>query len=303
MTVPTSNCFLTLSNGTKIPALAYGTGTSWFVGASANDRTVDQVDRKCVDAVKEALYAGFRHIDTAEIYGTELEVGVALSEFMKETNTPRSEIYVTTKVYSNISNIPLALENSLKRLGPAVEYVDLYLIHSPFWDKTKETFKGAWEKMEGLLEGGKVKSIGVSNYRVKDLEELKTFAKVMPACNQIEYNPYLQGRDIKSFCDQHQIIIEAYTPLGPLTAFATAGPLASAVLSEIGSKYGNLSPSQVLVLWCLQKGNVVVTTTGKKERMKEYLSAQKKVLEKEDMEKIDSYDMGCRKYWVKDFAQ
>jgi diketogulonate reductase-like aldo/keto reductase len=121
-----------------------------------------------------------------QIYGTELEVGLALKEYMDETKTPRSSIYLTTKVYPQIANIPLAMEQSLDRLGPAVEgYVDLYLIHAPFWDKSTVTLKEAWEKMEGLVKDGKTRSIGVSNFRVEDLDEIESFATIPVAVNQV----------------------------------------------------------------------------------------------------------------------
>ncbi|KAJ3099486.1 hypothetical protein HDU96_010696 [Phlyctochytrium bullatum] len=302
---------VTFSNGHVVPAVAYGTGTKWFAGVKANDRAEDAANPALVQSIVDALRAGVRHIDTAEMYGTELECGLAIAQFLKESGLKRSDIYLTTKVYANIDNIPLALDKSLERLGSAVEgYVDLYLIHSPFWDKAKESFEGAWKKMEACLESGKTKAIGVSNYRQVDFEELFKFAKHPPVCNQIEYNPYLQSRSLKTYSDAKGITTAAYAPLGPLTHFASHGTLQALTpkINEARTARGapTLTEAQLLLLWSLRQKAIAVTTTAKVERMTEFFEVQMGALQLTDEEvaQVDALGEGVelRRFWVKEFA-
>ncbi|KAI8855260.1 NADP-dependent oxidoreductase domain-containing protein [Chytridium lagenaria] len=284
MTVFENLTTVTLSNGKIVPSLAYGTGTKWYVGVKGNERSIEEVNPDLVKAVVDALRSGFRHIDIAEMYGNELEVGVALSQFFKESGLKRSDVFITTKVYANIENIPKAIDDSLARLGPAIDgYVDLYLIHSPFWDKSKVSFVDAWKKMEDVADSGKAKSIGVSNYRIQDFEEIFKFARIKPVCNQIEYNPYLQDIPLKSFSDANGITTAAYAPLGPLTHYAQEGTVQT-ILDRLNAarrerNAPEISHTQWLLLWTLGQKGIAVTTTARKERMEEIISIQRRTVE------------------------
>ncbi|KAJ3307686.1 hypothetical protein HDU76_004441 [Blyttiomyces sp. JEL0837] len=293
-----------LNSGLPVPVIAYGTGTKWYAGPSGNDRTIDQISRELVDAIKKALYQGFIHIDTAEVYGNEMEVGVALSEFLKETGVPRSDIFITTKVYPGIADVTKAMEDSLKRLGPAVEgYVDLYLIHAPFWDKSKATLQEAWQKMEGLVSAGKTRSIGVSNFRIQDFEEIAKFSRIPPSCNQIEFHPYLQAVELTTYMKQHNIRPAAYGPLTPITFSQIQNNKVKDVVERIAKSKGNgVTEGQVLQAWSLKMGYIVVTTSAKEERMKEYLKVQGVELSDKEVEEICEAGKGqeIRKFWTKE---
>ncbi|KAJ3210487.1 hypothetical protein HDU67_005252 [Dinochytrium kinnereticum] len=316
MTIDTSKPYggittVTFSNGQIVPSVAYGTGTKWFAGIKGNDKTLEELNPDLVNSILEALRAGFRHIDTAEMYGTELEVGAALTQFFKETGLKRTDVYITTKVYYHIDDIPKALDSSLARLGPSVEgYVDLYLIHSPFWDKSKQSFEGAWKLMEECLDSGKVKAIGTSNYRVQDFEEIFKFARIKPVCNQIEYNPYLQNPSLKTFSDANGITTAAYAPLGPLTHHAQNGTLQSTADSINATRRSKglpeLTHSQLLLLWSLNQGAIAVTTTSKKERMLEFLDVQNggASVDAGEVALVTSNTeaLELRRFWAKEFA-
>ncbi|KAJ3101188.1 hypothetical protein HDU97_001600 [Phlyctochytrium planicorne] len=300
---------ITLSNGLVAPSIAFGTGTKWFAGVKGNEKSEEDVNQELVTSIFNALKAGFRHIDTAEVYGTEKEVGLAVTQFLKESGLKRSDLFITTKVYPHIDNITSALDASLERLGPSVEgYVDLYLIHAPFWDKTKETLEGAWKKMEAAVDAKKTKAIGVSNFRIVDFDEVFKFAKIKPVCNQIEYNPYLQDSALKSYSDANGITTAAYAPLGPLTHFSSNGTYQQfyETLQKKGGPIASISQSQLLLLWVLHKRGIAVTTTAKPERLKEFLDIQELVgkVPADVFDALEEATLGLslRKFWSKEFA-
>ncbi|KAJ3078248.1 hypothetical protein HDU99_000687, partial [Rhizoclosmatium hyalinum] len=183
---------ITLNDGTNIPKLAYGTGTKW--GKRANNLPPDEINGELVDSILNALRIGFTHIDTAEWYGTEPEVGLAVGLYLKETGKPRSSVFITTKIAPPPTNVKESFEKSLKKLGPSLEgYVDLYLIHAPFWDysspESTVPIKKVWNDLEELVEAKKIRSIGVSNWRIEDLNAiLATDPKIKPSVNQIEFH-------------------------------------------------------------------------------------------------------------------
>jgi 2-dehydropantolactone reductase len=224
-------------------------------------------------------------------------VGAAI----KESGIPRKDIFLTTKIFTNIGNPEQALSDSLKRLE--VDYVDLYLVHAPFFSKATHgiDLKEAWQAVETLHDKGLAKNIGVSNFRVQDLEELLSFARLTPAVNQIEFNPYLQSPDLVSFCRKHGIVVEAYSPLAPLTV-KPGGPV-DPVIEEIAKKY-NKSTGQVLLRWTAQLGVIPVTTSGKETRQKEQLSIDSFELTEEEVKKIQEAGSALhfRKYWGKQFG-
>ena len=182
-----------LNNGVEIPALGLGV---FRASASAETRR----------AVRWALDHGYRHIDTARIYGNEADVGAAT----KATSVPRDQIFVTTKLWNDDHGYDTALralEGSLERLS--LDYVDLYLIHWPVEGERRDS----WRALERAFADGRARAIGVSNYIVPHLRELLGHAKVAPHVNQIELSPFLQRRDTCAMCKEHNIVIEAYSPL------------------------------------------------------------------------------------------
>lgn len=211
------------------------------------------------------------------MYNTELEIGVAI----KKSGIPRSQLYVTTKVITNITNIAAGLDASLKKLD--LEYVNLYLIHAPFFAKTKEELQTAWQCMEAVQKTGKAKSIGVSNFMQPQLETILEIATVVPAVNQLEYHPYLQRENLVPWSESKGIVTAAYGPLSPITK-AKPGPL-DPVFEKLMQKY-KVGEEAVALRWCIQMGVAAVTTTGRKERLKTYLGCLDFELSKEEVEEI-----------------
>lgn len=172
----TSVPLLELNDGVKIPLLGYGVGTAHHKAEEAWSP-----DRELIEAIKTALKMGYNHIDAAELYNTERETGIAI----KESKVPREKLFVTTKVGPNVGDIPQAISESLKKLQ--LDYVDLYLIHQPFFAKSDADLQKTWTAMETVKAQGKAKSIGVSNYLVSHLEAILKTASTPPSVNQIEF--------------------------------------------------------------------------------------------------------------------
>ena len=210
------------------------------------------------EAVVASLRAGYRHVDTARIYGNEKDVGVAVREGI----VPRSDIFVTTKLWNADQGYDTALrafDASLALLG--LDYVDLYLIHWPVAGKRKDS----WRALEKVFADKRARAIGVSNFLVAHLTELLGSAKVVPAVNQIEIHPFLQHRDTRSFCDQHGIVVEAYSPL-------THGErLDHPSVVEVGKEVGK-SAAQVLLRWALQHRLVVLPKSTNEVRIRENIA-------------------------------
>lgn len=251
--------YLKLNDGTSMPMLAYGTGTAWY-----KKQETSELDQACIDGVKAAIKLGYTHLDGAQMYKTERELGAAI----KEGGVPREKLYVVTKVPNADNGIEGALKESLKKLD--LEYVDLYLIHSPFWAKSDEELQNAWASMEALQQAGLTKSIGVSNFLPTHLETIFKTAKVIPACNQIEFHPYLQRKDLIEFNKKHGIATTAYASLTAATK-ASPGPVDD-YLAALSKKYA-VSGAEISLRWCIDQDVVPITTSGKEQRLSDYLRA------------------------------
>ncbi|OCH85970.1 Aldo/keto reductase [Obba rivulosa] len=272
-----------LNDGTSIPSIAFGT---WTLG---NGQTpIDQID--------QALSVGFDHIDTAQSYRNELEVGIAL----RESGLSRDDVFITTK-YSGLNGLDIetSIHNSIANLG--VKYVDLYLIHHP--RLAVPDIPTAWAKMEKLKEEGVVKSIGVSNFNVQQLQILLDHAKVKPVANQIFFHPYIleSQAPIVEFGNHHGIVSEAYSILTPIT-HQPGGPV-DAPLKAIASRL-KAQPEQVLLAWAKAKGVVAVTSSTKKDRLERYLAAGDLDLTAEDIAAIDAAGLvGARQQTTRQFVR
>lgn len=264
---------LKLSSGFSIPSIGFGTGTALF------KRDPDS-SAQIITAVTDALKAGFTHLDTAEGYGNEIEVGEAIAK----SGVKRKDIFITTKLSKSFDDPEGNLDRALKELK--TDYVDLYLIHNTsFLSGGKITIGDLWKSFEAIVEKGKAKSIGVSNFAVEHLEELLKTAKIKPAVNQIEYHAYLQNQTpgIVEFAKKNGIYIESYGGLVPLTT-ATDGPL-TPVVEKIAKTHGK-STTQVLLRWVLQNDVISVTTSRNPDRLKEILDIYSFELTPEEVEEI-----------------
>ncbi|KAI9248289.1 putative reductase [Phascolomyces articulosus] len=254
-----------LNDGNAIPCVGFG------VYNSTPGPETEQ-------AVLWALEAGYRHVDTASCYENEESVGKALSK----TQIPRSEIFVTTKLWDTDQGYEQALkafDTSIGKLG--LDYVDLYLVHSPS-PGTKLRLE-SWKALEHLKKSGKIKSIGVSNYGVHHLKELLEVCEIKPVVNQVEITPYLARPEIEKFCKEHDIIFEAYSPL-------TMGErLKEPRLVEIANKY-NKSTAHILIRWSVQHGYVPLPKSVHKERIDSNTEIFDFEISDEDMKTLDSFD-------------
>jgi len=257
----TLNSTAYLNNGIQIPRLGLGVYQTPPGGKTTN-------------AVKYALKIGYRHIDTAKIYGNESDVGKAL----KVSDIKREDIFIATKVWNSdqgYDSTLRAFEASLKRLG--LSYVDLYLIHWPVQKKIIET----WKAMIQLLNNGKVRAIGVSNYSINELKETIQNSDIVPAINQVEFHPFLYQKDLIQFCKSYAIQLEGYSPL-------TRGKrLNHHDLVKMAERYDK-SPAQILVRWSLQHNLIVIPKSSHEERILENSKVFDFHINQKDMETLDS---------------
>ncbi|KAB5594226.1 NAD/NADP-dependent indole-3-acetaldehyde reductase [Ceratobasidium theobromae] len=269
-----------LNDGTVIPTLGFGTGTAFFSKDSAA-------------AVKQAIEkAGYTHIDCAEAYGNESSTGQAI----QESGIPREQLFLTSKC--NSKDPRKSLEKTLKDLRTT--YVDLYLIHSPI---NTPNIAEAWKIMEELKTEGKARSIGVSNFRVKDLKAVLEIAKVVPSVNQIEMHPYVLAsiQPIIDLCRQHNIIIESYGPLTSLIRHP-GGPVDESIMRVAarmakGPETRTVTEGQVLIKWAQQRTDgIVITTSSKLDRLLEQKAAlELPPLSNEELRSIETE--GAKKHY------
>jgi methylglyoxal/glyoxal reductase len=254
-----------LNNGILIPRLGLG---------------VYQSGRATENAVGWALEAGYRHVDTAAMYGNEAEVGAALRRAIAAGVVRREDVFVTTKLWNSDHGYDKALrafDASYRRLG--LDRVDLFLLHWPVPDGRL----GSWRALERILGEGRCRAIGVSNYMVRHLEELLNHAKIPPAVNQIELHPWCQQRDVVALCEAHDIAIVAYSPL---TKGVRIGDRRLASVAREAQR----TPAQVLLRWCLQKRFVTIPKSVKRERIIENAALFDFSLSAEQMATLDGFN-------------
>jgi len=263
-----SNAAYTLSNGVKIPVIAFGT---WQV----------KNGEEAYNAVTNALKAGYRHIDSAEGYYNEESVGLAI----RESGIARKDIFLTTKLtnkHVTYEDAKGAIEASLKRLG--LDYIDLYIIHWPNPISCRPNYElrnsEVYRAMEDAYNEGKIRAIGVSNFRIHHLEALLKTAKVKPMINQILINPSDMQEEVVAFNEAHDILTEAYSPLGTGKIFAVE------VLKEIAAKYKK-TVGQVVLRWSLEHGYLPLPKTITPHRIIENYQLFDFKLKPEDIKLID----------------
>jgi 2,5-diketo-D-gluconate reductase A len=236
---------ITLNNGRSIPQLGFG---------------VFQIEPKdTAEAVSTALKAGYRHIDTAEMYGNEREVGEAVAK----SGLDRADIFVTSKL-SNDAHLPedarLAFELSLQELG--FDYVDLFLIHWPLPTRYDGDFVSTWKALEEFYRDGRARSIGVSNFQPHHLRRLHENTEVPPAVNQIEVHPFLTQDEVRGFCAEHGIAVEAWSPIGQ--GLELDDPTIVSIAQRVGK-----TPAQVILRWHIQRGDIIFPKSVTPSRVKE----------------------------------
>lgn len=232
------------------------------------------------NAVRWALEAGYRHVDTAAVYGNEAGVGRAV----RQSNIPREEIFITSKVWNTdqgYDNTLAAFEASLERLG--MDYVDLYLVHWP----VKNSFKDTWRALETIYGSGRARAIGVSNFLVHHLESLLEETRTIPMVNQVEFHPYLQQPALQAFCQEHHIQLEAWRPI--MKGQVDRVP----ELLALAGKYGK-NPVQITLRWMLQLGIVAIPKSSQQHRIQANADIFDFELEPEDIALINGLDRNER---------
>ncbi|KIL84144.1 hypothetical protein FAVG1_12572 [Fusarium avenaceum] len=239
----------------------------------------------CKDAVLAALAAGYRHIDSAALYRNEVRV----REAIEQSGVPREDVFLTTKVGSPRrkeaqGEVYQDVVETVDRIAGEDGYVDLLLIHVP--GPSREHRQRLWEAMERVKKEGRAKSIGVSNFRVRHLEELREYATEWPpSVNQIELHPWCQQRELVAFCKANDIVVEAYSPL------ATGTRLDNTTVQSISTKH-DMTPTQILIRYSLQKGWVPLPKSSKPERIQENFNVFEFELDGDDMNTLDGLDEG-----------
>jgi len=264
------NYKIKMNNGVEIPQFGLGV----YLTKSGSE---------CINAVNWALEAGYRHIDTAKFYKNEKDVG----EAVRNSGIKRKEIFVTTKLWNEDHGYESALkafDKSLKDLN--IDYIDCYLIHWPVQEKRKDS----WKALEKIYESGYCKSIGVSNYMIPHLEELFTYANVIPVMNQVEFNPFNYQKDLLDFCNKNKIILEAYAPL------TRSKRINNKTLLPISQKHKK-SNAQILIRWAIQHELVVIPKSVHKERIIENANVFDFTLDESDMKILDNLNDGFRSSW------
>lgn len=259
---------LPLNNGNRIPQLGLG---------------VFQVDdaKSTIDAVKWALAAGYRHIDTAAYYGNEQWVGQAI----KESDVKREDIFVTSKLWNNVrgyDETKAAFQATLTKLG--LTYLDMFLIHWP-----APGYSESWRALEDLYKAGKIKNIGVSNFQKHHLETLMETATVKPVVDQIETHPYFQQKDLHAYLETQGILHEAWSPLGGGRNNALTDP----VINELAAAH-DVSAAQIILRWHVQREEIVIPKSTHQHRIEQNRDIFAFGLDEDEMHEISDLDAGKR---------
>jgi diketogulonate reductase-like aldo/keto reductase len=248
-----------LADGNEIPLLGLGV---W----QTND------GKECVDSVRWALELGYRHVDTAQAYGNEGSVG----EGLRQSGVAREDVYLTTKFYPTRKDPFEEIKRSVERLG--VDFVDLYIIH---WPQGGPTW--AWEGMQRAQEAGLARSIGVSNFSAKEIDELLAVSDSDPVVNQVQFSPFEFRRGLLEACNDHEIALEAYSPLG------TGRHLDDATVGAIAERLER-TPAQVLIRWALERDLIVLPKSTHRERIEANAQVFDFSLSAEDVAALDALD-------------
>lgn len=260
---------LTLNNGIKIPKVGFGV---WKVADEEAPKTVSQ-----------AFDAGYRLIDTAKIYGNEVGVGKAIAS----SSLSRDELFITTKVWNSDQGYEetlQAIDESLDKLG--LDYVDLYLVHwpTPMYDQYVETYKA----LETIYKDGRAKAIGVCNFNIEHLQRLEQECSIVPTVNQVECHPYLQQQELKAYCAEKGIALQAYSPL-----MNGKTVLEDRTIVALAEKYGKTA-AQIILRWHLQSDHLIIPKTVTPIRMTENIQLFDFELTAEDIAQITALDRGER---------
>ena len=259
---------ITLNDGNTIPQLGFG---------------VFQIEPgDTAKAVSQALEIGYRHIDTAEMYGNEKEVG----EGIRNAGFDRGDVFITSKLNNSFhepDDARQAFETTLSDLG--FDYVDLFLIHWPLPTLYDGDFVSTWKVMEEFHNDGRARSIGVSNFQPDHLEKLASETDTVPAVNQIEVHPYFTNDEVRRYGQEHGIITEAWSPI------AQGGVLEDSTITQIAEKFGK-SSAQVVLRWHIQRGDIVFPKSVTPSRIQENFELFDFELEQDDMEEISALDQG-----------
>jgi 2,5-diketo-D-gluconate reductase A len=268
MTNATQTPVLTLHDGVEMPQLGFG---------------VFQIPpEETQERVEEALATGYRHVDTAAAYRNEAGVGAAIAA----SGVRREEVFVTTKLWNSeqgYDSTLRAFEKSLERLGTG--HVDLYLIHWPL--PARDLYLDTWRAFERIHEEGGARSIGVSNFRVEDLERLEREAERRPTVNQVELHPRLQQAELRAWHADHDVATEAWSPL------AQGDLLEDGTIATIAAHHDR-TPAQAILRWHLQVGNVVIPKSVTPSRIRENFEVFDFELSEDDMAAIERLDAGER---------
>lgn len=268
---------LLLNNGVTLPSIGFG------VFQTPPDETAR--------AVAEAFRVGYRHVDTAAIYGNEQGVGEAI----RTSGVPRDELFIETKLWISDYGYAAALhgfDKSAAKLG--LDQVDLLLLHQPLTSQFDLTI-GAYQAMEKLYAEGRVRSIGVSNFMISDLSTLLAQTEIVPAVNQIELHPYFQQRELQDFHAEHGILTQAWSPIGGITLYRDGLPstLENEVIGALASEHGK-SPAQVMLRWHIQEGRSAIPKSVKPARIAENFDVFDFELTPAQIAAIDALDLGVR---------